>query len=182
MIRVIGGAYKGRRLKMVASPLVRPMPAKIKEALFNIGAVQEKIGGAAVLDGFAGTGSVGIEALSRGAESAVFIEEFFPAVKTIKLNLARCEAEDRGRVMHKEFNRAVIELSKEKAAFDLVFLDPPYRLLDERNPLKVIKKRGILKKKGIVILRHFFKTVPDQTYFQLFRTVTIGDDTLSFFR
>jgi 16S rRNA (guanine(966)-N(2))-methyltransferase RsmD len=125
---------------------------------------------------------VGIEALSRGAETATFVEEFYPAVKTIKLNLARCEAEDRGRVMHKEFNRAVIELSKEKAAFDLVFLDPPYSLLDERNPLKVIKKRGILKKKGIVILRHFFKTVPDQTYFQLFRTVTIGDDTLSFFR
>jgi 16S rRNA (guanine(966)-N(2))-methyltransferase RsmD len=182
MIRVIGGVFKGRRLKMVASPLVRPMPAKIKEALFNLGAVQEKIRGAAVLDGFAGTGSVGIEALSRGAETATFVEEFYPAVKTIKLNLARCEAEDRGRVMHKEFNRAVIELSKEKAAFDLVFLDPPYSLLDERNPLKVIKKRGVLKKKGIVILRHFFKTVPDQTYFQLFRTVTIGDDTLSFFR
>ena len=182
MISVIGGAFKGRRLKMVRSPLVRPMPAKIKEALFNIGSVQEKIRGAAVLDGFAGTGSVGIEALSRGAETATFVEEFYPAVKTIKLNLARCEAEDRGRVMHKEFNRAVIELSKEKAAFDLVFLDPPYSLLDERNPLKVIKKRGILKKKGIIILRHFFKTVPDQTHFKLFRAVTIGDDTLSFFR
>jgi len=179
MISVIGGAFKGRRLRLVASPLVRPMPAKLKESLFNI--LQDAVKGALVLDGFAGTGSVGIEALSRGAETATFVEEFYPAVKTIKLNLARCEAEDRGRVMHKEFNRAVIELSKEKAAFDLVFLDPPYSLLDERNPLKVIKKRGILKKKGIVILRHFFKTVPDQTFFQLFRTVTIGDDTLSFF-
>ena len=182
MISVIGGAFKGRRLKMVRSPLVRPMPAKIKEALFNIGSVQEKLRGAAVLDGFAGTGSIGIEALSRGAETAVFIEEFYPAVKIIKLNLARCEAEDRGRVMHKEFNRAVIQLGKEKAAFDLVFLDPPYRLLDERNPLKVIKKRDVLKKKGIIILRHFFKTVPNQTQFKLFRAVTIGDDTLSFFR
>jgi len=182
MISVIGGAFKGRRLKMVRSPLVRPMPAKIKEALFNIGSVQEKIRGAAVLDGFAGTGSIGIEALSRGAETAVFVEEFYPAIKTIKLNLARCEAEDRGRVMHKEFNRAVIQLAKEKAGFDVVFLDPPYRLLDERHPLKVIKKRGILNKKGIIILRHFFKTVPDQTHFALFRAVTIGDDTLSFFR
>lgn len=182
MIRVIGGAFKGRRLKIIRSPLVRPMPAKIKEALFNISAVQDRIKGAAVLDGFAGTGSIGIEALSRGAETAVFVEEFYPAVKTIKLNLTRCEAEDRGRVIHKEFNRAVIQLSKEKSAFDIVFLDPPYRLLDERNPLKVIKKRGILKKKGIIILRHFFKTVPDQTFFKVFRTVTIGDDTLSFFR
>lgn len=182
MISVIGGAFKGRRLKLVRSPLVRPMPAKIKEALFNIGAVQERIKGASVLDGFAGTGSIGIEALSRGAETATFIEEFYPAVKIIKLNLARCEAEDRGRVMHKEFNRAVIELGRQKAAFDIIFLDPPYRLLDERNPLKVIKKRAILKKKGIIILRHFFKTVPDQTFFKVFRTVTIGDDTLSFFR
>jgi len=182
MIRVIGGAFKGRQLKLVRSPLVRPMPAKLKEALFNISAVREKIKGAAVLDGFAGTGSIGIEALSRGAETAVFIEEFYPAVKTIKLNLVRCEAEDRGRVVHKEFNRAVIELGKQKAAFDLIFLDPPYRLLDERNPLKVIKKRGILNKKGTIVLRHFFKTIPDQTHFKLFRSQTIGDDTLSFFR
>jgi len=182
MLSVIGGAFKGRRLQMVRSPLVRPMPAKLKEALFNIGAVQDRIKGAAVLDGFAGTGSIGIEALSRGADSAIFIEEFYPAVKTIRVNLQRCDAEDRGRVIHREFNRAVIDLGKEKAAFDLIFLDPPYRLLDERNPLKVIKKRSVLKMKGIIVLRHFFKTVPDQTHFELFKAKTIGDDTLSFFR
>jgi 16S rRNA (guanine966-N2)-methyltransferase len=180
MIRVIGGAFKGRRLKMVPGPLVRPMPAKLKGALFNI--VKAEVKGAVVLDGFAGTGSVGIEALSRGADRAVFIEEYYPAVKTIKLNLTRCGAEDRGRVLHREFNRAVIQLAKEKAAFDVIFLDPPYKLLEDRNPLKVIKKRAILKKKGLVILRHFFKTVPDQKYFKLARAVTIGDDTISFFR
>lgn len=180
MIRVIGGAFKGRQLKMLRTPLVRPMPAKLKEALFNI--LQDQVKGVVMLDGFAGTGSVGIEALSRGAEAVVFIDEFYPAVKTIKTNLAKCGAEDRGRVIHKEFNRAVIQLSKEKAAFDLIFLDPPYKLLDERHPLKVIKKRNILKEKGLIILRHFFKTVPDEKFFSLVRTVTIGDDTLSFFR
>jgi 16S rRNA (guanine966-N2)-methyltransferase len=179
MLRVIGGAFKGRRLRLVRSPLVRPMPAKLKEALFNI--LKEKVRDAVVLDGFAGTGAVGIEALSRGAARAVFVEEYYAAVKTIKENLARCEAADRGRVIHKEFNRAVIKLAKEKAVFDLIFLDPPYKLLEERNPLKVIKKREILKPKGLVVLRHFFKTVPDQKYFKLQRTVTIGDDTLSFF-
>lgn len=179
MLRVIGGAFKGRRLRLVRSPLVRPMPAKLKEALFNI--LKQKIRDAVVLDGFAGTGAVGIEALSRGAARAVFIEEYYPAVKTIKENLARCEAEDRGRVIHKEFNRAVIQLAKEKAAFDLIFLDPPYKLLEERNPLKVIKKRNILKPEGLVVLRHFFKTVPDQKYFRLARAITIGDDILSFF-
>jgi len=182
MITVIGGAFKGRRLQMVLSPLVRPMPAKLKEALFNISVVRDKVRGAAVLDGFAGTGSIGIEALSRGADTATFIEEFYPAIKTIKVNLERCGAEDKGRVIHREFNRAVIDLGKEKTAFDLIFLDPPYRLLDERNPLKVIKKRSILKNKGIIVLRHFFKTAPNMTFFDLFRAVTIGDDTLSFFR
>jgi 16S rRNA (guanine966-N2)-methyltransferase len=181
MIRVICGAFRGRRLRLIRSPLVRPIPAKLKETLFNIGLIQEKINGAKVLDGFAGTGSIGIEALSRGAETAVFVEELYAAVKTIKENLARCDAEDRGRVMHKEFNRAVIQLAKEEASFDLVFLDPPYKLLDERNPLKVIEKRKVLKKGGMIVLRHFFKTVPDKKYFQLVKVVTIGDDSLSFF-
>jgi 16S rRNA (guanine966-N2)-methyltransferase len=181
MIRVIGGAFRGRRLRLIRSPLVRPIPAKLKETLFNIGLIQEKINGAKVLDGFAGTGSIGIEALSRGAETAVFVEELYAAVKTIKENLARCDAEDRGRVIHKEFNRAVIQLAKEEASFDLVFLDPPYKLLDERNPLKVIEKRKVLKKGGMIVLRHFFKTVPDKKYFQLVKVVTIGDDSLSFF-
>jgi 16S rRNA (guanine966-N2)-methyltransferase len=181
MIRVISGAFKGRRLRLIRSPVVRPMPAKLKETLFNIGLIQQRIKGATVLDGFAGTGSIGIEALSRGAETAVFVEEFYPAVKTIKENLARCDAEDRGRIVHKEFNRAVIQLAKEGAAFDLVFLDPPYKLLEERNPLKVIEKREVLKKGGLIVLRHFFKTVPDKKYFRLIKAVTIGDDTLSFF-
>jgi 16S rRNA (guanine(966)-N(2))-methyltransferase RsmD len=179
MIRVIGGAFKGRRLRLVRSPLVRPMPAKLREALFNI--LKERVKDAAVLDGFAGTGAVGIEALSRGAARAVFVDEYYPAVKIIKENLARCEAEDRARVVHKEFNRAVIQLAKESATFDLIFLDPPYKLLEERHPLKVVKKRNILKPNGFVVLRHFFKTIPDQKYFKLQRTVTIGDDTLSFF-
>lgn len=182
MLRVIGGAFKGRRLKLVASPLVRPMPAKVREALFNIAAIKEKIPKARVLDGFAGTGAIGIEALSRGAESAVFVEEYFPAVKVIKLNLARCEAEGRGRVLHQEFNRAVIRLAGEKAVFDLIFLDPPYALLEERNPLKVIFKRKILDKKGLIVLRHFYKIEPDLKFFKRVRSVTIGDDTLSFFQ
>ena len=179
MIRVIAGAFKGRRLRMLRTPLVRPLPAKLREALFNI--LQDRVKGACVLDGFAGTGSVGIEALSRGAETVVFIDEYYMAIKTIKINLAKCEAEDRARVIHKEFNRAIIQLSKEKAMFDLIFLDPPYKLLDERNPLKVVKKRKILNQGGMVILRHFYKTVPDLEYFKLARTVTIGDDSLSFF-
>jgi len=179
MIRIIGGIYKGKRLKKVPGSRVRPMPHKLRETMFNI--IQEDIKNSVFLDGFAGTGSVGIEALSRGAERVIFIDEYNPSIRVIKSNLAKCEAEEKARVIRKEFNRAVIQLSTENMKFDLIFLDPPYRLLDERNPLKVIKKREILKPEGLIILRHHFKTRFNAKYYQLQRQTTIGDDTLSFY-
>ena len=179
MIRIIGGIYKGKRLKKVPSPRVRPLPAKLKEALFNI--IQDDVRGSFFLDGFAGTGSVGIEALSRGAEQVVFVDEYYPAIKVIKRNLAKCEAEASACVIHKEFNRAVIRLANERKRFNLIFLDPPYDLLNERNPMKVIKKREILDQGGKILLRHHFKTRFEAKYFNLKRKVTLGDDTVSFY-
>ena len=179
MIRVISGIYKGKRLKRVTSDQVRSMPHKLKETLFNI--IQEDVNGSVFLDGFAGTGSVGIEALSRGAEKVVFVDDYNPSIKVIKINLKKCEAEDKAWIIRKDFNRAVIQLAKERIKFDLIFLDPPYSLLDERNPLKVIKKREILKPGGRIILRHHFKTKFHTKYFERKRHSTIGDDMLSFF-
>lgn len=179
MIRIIGGMYKGKRLKKVPGSRVRPMPHKLRETMFNI--IQDDIKSSVFLDGFAGTGSVGIEALSRGAERVIFIDEYDPSIRIIKSNLAKCEAEEKARIIRREFNRAVIQLAAESVKFDLIFLDPPYRLLDERNPLKVIKKREILKPEGLIILRHHFKTKFNAKYFQPQRQTTIGDDTLSFY-
>jgi 16S rRNA (guanine(966)-N(2))-methyltransferase RsmD len=179
MIRVIGGDFKGRRLKFIRSPLVRPMQDKLKGTLFNI--IRDGVPGSWFLDGFAGTGSVGIEALSRGAERVVFVEELRAAAKVIVANVARCGVDDRALVVEKEFNRAVIDLSKSEVLFDIVFLDPPYRLLETRNPLKVVRKRGILRVGGVLILRHYFKVRPKSEGFLLRRTVALGDDILSFF-
>ncbi len=179
MIRVISGIYKGKRLKRVMSPLVRPMSDKLKGALFNI--LREEVRGKVVLDGFAGTGSLGIEALSRGAEIVVFVDDFYSAVKVIWANLEKCGAEAKGRIIRKDFNRAVIQLAKEREKFDLIFLDPPYKLLEERNPLKVIKKREILKPGGKIILRHHHKIKFEAKHFELRRQVTIGEDTISFY-
>jgi 16S rRNA (guanine(966)-N(2))-methyltransferase RsmD len=180
MIRVIGGKYKGKRLRRVPSPSVRPMPDKLKESLLSI--LQEKIRDSIFLDGFAGTGSVGIEALSRGAKCVVFIDQYHSSVKTIRANLQKCDAEGEARIIEKEFNRAVIKLSQEKKKFDIVFLDPHYVLLEERNPLKVIKKRNILCEKGIIILRRHFKTKFNSKYYELQRQTRIGDDVLSFYK
>ncbi|MBN2244427.1 MAG: 16S rRNA (guanine(966)-N(2))-methyltransferase RsmD [Candidatus Aminicenantes bacterium] len=179
MIRVIRGKYKGKKLRRVNSPEVRPMPDKLKESLFNM--IHPSLEGAFMLDGFAGTGSVGIEALSRGADYVVFVDEYYSAVKTIKHNLDKCEAQDDARIVHKEFNRAVIMLAKEGYSFDLIFLDPPYKLLEKRNPLKVISKREILKEGGRIILRHHFKTDFKTIYFKLERKIRIGDDVLQFY-
>ena len=178
MIKVIRGLYKGKRLRRLADPRVRPMPDKLKEALFHL--LDSEVRGAVVLDGFAGTGSLGIEALSRGAERVVFVEELGPAARTISHNLARCGAEDRATILQREFNRAVIQLGKERALFDLIFLDPPYKFLEERNPLKVIMKRDILKPGGRILLRRHRKTKFDPKFFAVRRDLTLGDDTVLF--
>ncbi len=179
MIRIISGIYRGRRLKLVPSTSVRPMQDKVKGALFNI--VGDRLRGSVCLDGFAGTGSVGLEALSRGADTCVFVDEFYPSIKVIKQNVAKCGAEEKSVVIHKEFNRAVIDLAKQGVRFDVIFLDPPYRLLEERNPLKVIRKRGLLKAGGLIVLRHYFKIKPKLGDFKLERRVKLGDDILALF-
>ncbi len=180
MLRIAGGMYKGRRLKMVRDTRVRPMPAQLKESLFDI--LQEKVQGAVCLDGFAGTGAVGLEALSRGASYVVFLEELSAAVKVIYQNVEKCGCQDQVRVLQEEFNRGVIRLAKEGQSFDLIFIDPPYELLKERNPLKVVKKRGILRPDGVIILRHFNKITPDLVLFERYRILRRGDDVISFYR
>ncbi|MBP7794205.1 MAG: 16S rRNA (guanine(966)-N(2))-methyltransferase RsmD [Candidatus Saccharicenans sp.] len=179
MIRIIAGRYKGRILRLVRSPLVRPLPAKLRGSLFNI--LQERITDTNFLDGFAGTGSVGLEALSRGARRAVFIEELPLAAKTIEANIKKCGAEELALVINKEFNRAVIDLAKRKVIFDIIFLDPPYRLLADRNPLKVIRKRQILKPDGLLIIRHHRRYSPSKDDFELIRQVSFGDDIFSIY-
>ncbi|OGD28903.1 MAG: 16S rRNA (guanine(966)-N(2))-methyltransferase RsmD [Candidatus Aminicenantes bacterium RBG_13_63_10] len=179
MLKVIRGRFKGKRLKRVSDPRVRPMPDKLKEALFHV--LEPEVRGARVLDGFAGTGSVGIEALSRGAESVVFVEEFPAAASVLRHNLARCGAEDQAEVVVREFNRAVIQFGKDRIRFDLIFLDPPYRLLDERDPLKVIWKREVLEEGGRIILRRHRKTRFEPRFFVEQKRFDLGDDTIVFY-
>lgn len=179
MIRIISGLYKGRRLKLVSSANVRPMQDKVKGALFSV--LSGHLKDAVCLDGFSGTGSIGLEALSRGAARCVFVDEFYPAVKVIRDNVAKCGAEDKAVVLHREFNRAAIDLAKQGVRFDLVFLDPPYKLLEERNPLRVLRKRGLVKPGGLVVLRHYYRTRIKLGDFPLRRRIELGDDVLALF-
>ena len=150
-MRVIAGSAKGRRLSTPASKRVRPALDQVKEAIFNI---LFDVTGARVLDLFAGCGSIGIEALSRGASLAVFVEELGPAVACIRKNLERCGFADRARVMKSTVAQAIPRLRRQGEAFDLVFVDPPYLKNLVHPTLKKVSSAGILSNNGLIIVEH----------------------------
>jgi len=181
MLRVYAGIYKGRRLKSAQNPAVRPTVAKVKLSFFDI--LQDDIREKIFLDGFAGSGNIGIEAISRGAEYVVFVDSLAESIRLLRHNIDKIGIpSDRYRIIHGEFNRAVISLAKAGFRFDIVFLDPPYALLEVANPLKVIFKRDILDPEGFVVLERPTAMDFDAKYFRRTRTQKIGQKSLDFFR
>ena len=127
-MRIISGSARGRRLLTPKDSQIRPTSDRVKESLFSILTVLlGNFSGRRVLDIFAGTGNLGIEALSRGASEAVFIDENREAAALVKKNLDLAGFADRGTVLHKEALAALNMLGKTGGPFGLVFLDPPYR-------------------------------------------------------
>lgn len=145
-MRVISGSAGGRRLKELSGMETRPTTDKVKESLFNI--IQFEIEGRRALDLFAGTGQLGIEALSRGAAHCTFVDRRREAAGLVRENLRHTGLEDRARVIQGD-SLAFLEACGEK--FDLIFLDPPYRtdLLD--RALALAGKIDILSEYGIII-------------------------------
>jgi 16S rRNA (guanine966-N2)-methyltransferase len=181
MIRITSGFYKGRVLRGGKSPLIRPTMSKVKLTFFDI--MQNNIKEKIFLDGFAGTGNIGIEALSRGAEYVVFIDELPEAARSIRHNAEKIGiASGLYRVICGDFNRSIITLGKENFQFDLVYLDPPYAMLEYANPLKVIHKRGVLKQDGLIVLERPAQLRFATPYFTLQRTQRISRECLDFFR
>ncbi|NSW90975.1 MAG: 16S rRNA (guanine(966)-N(2))-methyltransferase RsmD [Firmicutes bacterium] len=148
MLRVISGTAKGHKLKTLKGYVARPTSDKVKESLFNI--IVEYLADAYVLDLFAGTGNLGIEALSRGARKAVFVDKSEKATDVIRENLVSTKLIDRGVIIKGEVLKVLYNLSKEGEKFDIIFLDPPYNkgLLEET--LKIIEKEDILAEGGII--------------------------------
>ncbi len=123
-MRIIAGSARGRTIRSLRGRALRPTTDRVRESLF--GALAEAVVGAAFLDLYAGCGAVGLEALSRGAEKAVFVEAHAPAARLIAENAERCGLQDRARIIRAPVNRALPKLAREGAEFDLIFLDPPY--------------------------------------------------------
>ena len=145
-MRVITGKARGVQLKTPDGMLTRPTTDRVKEALFSI--INFDIPGAKVLDLFGGTGQLGIEALSRGAKSAVFVDAREDACKLIKENLKRTKMEQDGRVIRSDY---ADYLSRCREQFDIIFLDPPYAEVYLENALKRITEIDILQSNGIIV-------------------------------
>jgi len=146
-MRVIAGEAKGRRLKRVPGSSTRPVGERVKEALFGI--LRERVEGALVLDLYAGTGSVGIEALSRGARGAVFVERGRRAVATIKHNLAHTRLSDRARVVRSD---VFAFLRKEDLEpFDLIYVAPPQYQGLWAKTLRAVDEASLLAPGGLVV-------------------------------
>ena len=144
-MRVITGSARGRRLKELEGLGTRPTTGKVKEALFSV--IQFDIEGRRVLDLFAGTGQLGIEALSRGAECAVFVERRRDALQVIRENLEACGMTDKARVV----NGDAMSYLKSGEKFDLIFLDPPYASGLLEQALEEIVRFDICRRHGIIV-------------------------------
>lgn len=149
-MRVIAGQAKGRRLKAPAGWATRPITDRIKEALFNV--LQTQVVGADFLDLYAGSGSVGIEALSRGANGAVFVEADRQAAGVIEANLAGCNLE--GEVIRNDVFNALNRLALQNRKFHMIYADPPFNqeVLFEKT-LKHLDQTNLLHPDGLVIIR-----------------------------
>ena len=145
-MRVITGKARGVVLKTPEGLQTRPTSDRVKEALFSI--IQFDIPGRKVLDLFGGTGQLGIEALSRGADSAVFVDAGEAACKLIKENLRRTRLEAQAKVVRSDYLQF---LSATKEKFDLILLDPPYAEVFLENSLKCISEIDILQTDGIIV-------------------------------
>ena len=146
-MRVITGTARGVQLKTPEGMTTRPTADRVKEALFSI--IQFEVPGARVLDLFGGTGQLGIEALSRGAKSAVFVDAGEPACKLIRENLKRTRLEQQASVIRSDYLQY---LKRSREQFDIILLDPPYAEVFLENALKCITEIDILQSGGIIVV------------------------------
>lgn len=147
-MRVTGGILKGRQLTAPAGQHVRPTIDKVREAVFNI--LAHEVPGAAVLDLFAGAGTLGIEALSRGAESAVFVENASAATRVLQKNLDQLHLE--ALTLQMDWSAALKRLAENRQRFDLIFADPPYQKFTPAQIADAVAESRLLAPNGILII------------------------------
>lgn len=149
-MRIISGTNKGKKLYAPEGASVRPTSDKIKEAIFNIiGPIDEE---AVVLELFAGSGSIGIEFLARGAKYCTFVDKSYKSLNYVNKNLGLCNFNNKGKIILSDYGKAIINLSKNNEKFDYIFADPPYALNLSNNIIDSVFEYDILRPRGLLII------------------------------
>jgi 16S rRNA (guanine966-N2)-methyltransferase len=151
-MRIISGISKGKRLQTPKDKTIRPTSDRVKESIFNI--LGDEVEGRIVLDLFAGTGNLGIEALSRGAKKAVFVEKGRQALRLIQKNLFQCGLENVSEILPKEAHRAIGILNQRGESFDLILMDPPYEKGLIQQTMVKLNTHKIYHEDTILVIEH----------------------------
>jgi 16S rRNA (guanine(966)-N(2))-methyltransferase RsmD len=180
-MRITAGSLRGRRLAAGRGKAIRPTSSRVREAIFNL--LQDRIDGARVLDLFAGAGALGIEALSRGAISVLFVDSSRTAKKTIEENLKQLEIGEHGQVFCSEVKKTIGALSQSGERFQVIFIDPPYGKGMAEDSLQAIAQGSILSQDGIVLVEHDKREQIDDEYgiLRLKTSKRYGDTRVSVF-
>ena len=177
-MRIIAGTAKGTRLDVQRAPELRPTGDRQRETLFNV--IRDHIAEQSVLDLFAGTGALGLEALSRGATSCVFIEHDRRTAKRLRSNLERCRLDERGRVYAMDWQAGIRRLRGDDATFDLVLADPPWA--SEFTDKWLSELATITAPGALLCLERQRGEAPEATVdWELARTLEVGDTAFHLF-
>jgi len=188
-MRISGGTAKGRRTatkslltKNSEGERLRPTSSKVREALFDI--LRNKIEGASFVDLYAGTGTMGLEALSRGAERSFFVEPDDLRIRTIKNNVLGLGFLEQAAVEKGRAYEFLQKATAENESFDIFFIDPPYDSEEIEKILPLLGEEGLVNEDGIVIVEHFFKRhVPEKAgRLKMKRNYRYGDTMLTLYR
>jgi 16S rRNA (guanine966-N2)-methyltransferase len=182
-MRVISGLYRGLRLRTLKGDLIRPTSDRMRETLFDV--LGESVRGASFLDAYAGTGAVGIEALSRGSRQVVFLESRRAAAELIRQNLQSVGAASGFTLLTAEVERGIERLGEQKATFDFAFLDPPYAQIREyHHILRKLGRSSVMNDGSKAIVEHSRRTQLEPCYgaLVLARLIRHGDSQLAFYR
>lgn len=186
-MRVIAGKYRSRPLRSLSGMDIRPTSDRLRETLFNVltAGNPEALAGTTWLDLFAGTGAVGIEALSRGAKEVHFVESSSPAADAVRRNLGSLGIAQGFTIWQEELPRAFRRMERQHVAADVVFLDPPYRMKDVYGEtLHALADSSLIWAMSLVIAEHEKKFDPGSQFGVLrrFRHLEQGSAALSFYR
>lgn len=183
-MRISGGISKGRQTVKNRSTIekIRPTSSKVREAIFNI--IRDKIKDASFVDLYAGTGTVGFEALSRGCREVIFIEQSKSLVREIKRIACNLGYSERVKVIRSKADEFLKKISGEKINFDIFFIDPPYFSDEIEKVLPIIGERKLLSEDGLIIVEHSSKKKVPEKFDKLliYKNYRYGDTMLTLYR